>query len=122
MKRIFPMILLFALLLWRGITLAAHAPDRFGALLVVGFVVQVALQAVLNMAVVTNTTPNTGISLPFFSSGGTSLLILLCEMGIILSISRAGNAQNAARSKRSHEELARRMNPQRRTHKALHSN
>ena len=58
----------------------------------------------------------------FFSSGGTSLLILLCEMGIILSISRAGNAQNAARSKRSHEELARRMNPQRRTHKALHSN
>ena len=60
--------------------------------------------------------------LPFFSSGGTSLLILLCEMGIILSISRAGNAQNAARSKRSHEELARRMNPQRRTHKALHSN
>ena len=115
-------ILLFALLLWRGITLAAHAPDRFGALLVVGFVVQVALQAVLNMAVVTNTIPNTGISLPFFSSGGTSLLILLCEMGIILSISRAGNAQNAARSKRSHEELARRMNPQRRTHKALHSN
>lgn len=60
-------ILLFALLLWRGITLAAHAPDRFGALLVVGFVVQVALQAVLNMAVVTNTIPNTGISLPFFS-------------------------------------------------------
>lgn len=60
------MILLFALLLWRGITLAAHAPDRFGALLVVGFVVQVALQAVLNMAVVTNTIPNTGISLPFF--------------------------------------------------------
>ena len=59
-------ILLFALLLWRGITLAAHAPDRFGALLVVGFVVQVALQAVLNMAVVTNTIPNTGISLPFF--------------------------------------------------------
>ena len=52
-------ILLFALLLWRGVTLAAHAPDRFGALLVVGFVVQVALQAVLNMAVVTNTIPNT---------------------------------------------------------------
>ena len=72
-------ILLFALLLWRGITLAAHAPDRFGALLVVGFVVQVALQAVLNMAVVTNTIPNTGISLPFFSSGGTSLMMLLGE-------------------------------------------
>ena len=81
-------ILLFALLLWRGVTLAAHAPDRFGALLVVGFVVQVALQAVLNMAVVTNTIPNTGISLPFFSSGGTSLMMLLGEMGIVLSVSR----------------------------------
>ena len=61
---------------------------RFGALLVVGFVVQVALQAVLNMAVVTNTIPNTGISLPFFSSGGTSLMMLLGEMGIVLSVSR----------------------------------
>ena len=81
-------ILLFSALLWRGITLAAHAPDRFGALLVVGFVVQVALQAVLNIAVVTNTIPNTGISLPFFSSGGTSLMMLLGEMGIVLSISR----------------------------------
>ena len=81
-------ILLFALLLWRGITLAAHAPDRFGALLTVGFVVQVALQAVLNIAVVTNTIPNTGISLPFFSSGGTSLMMLLGEMGIVLSVSR----------------------------------
>ena len=79
---------LFVLLLWRGITLAAHAPDRFGALLVVGFTVQVALQAVLNMAVVTNTIPNTGISLPFFSSGGTSLMMLLGEMGIVLSVSR----------------------------------
>ena len=72
----------------RGVTLAAHAPDRFGALLVVGFVVQVALQAVLNIAVVTNTIPNTGISLPFFSSGGTSLMMLLGEMGIVLSVSR----------------------------------
>ena len=76
------------LLLWRGITIAAHAPDRFGALLVVGFTVQVALQAVLNVAVVTNTIPNTGISLPFFSSGGTSLMMLLGEMGIVLSVSR----------------------------------
>ena len=79
---------LFVLLLWRGITLAAHAPDRFGALLVVGFTVQVALQAVLNMAVVTNAIPNTGISLPFFSSGGTSLMMLLGEMGVVLSVSR----------------------------------
>ena len=81
-------VLLFSLLLLRGVTLAAHAPDRFGALLVVGFVVQVALQAVLNIAVVTNTIPNTGISLPFFSSGGTSLMMLLGEMGIVLSVSR----------------------------------
>ena len=79
---------LFVLLLWRGIAIAAKAPDRFGALLVVGFVVQVALQAVLNVAVVTNTIPNTGISLPFFSSGGTSLMMLLGEMGIVLSVSR----------------------------------
>ena len=79
---------LFVLLLWRGIAIADKAPDRFGALLVVGFVVQVTLQAVLNVAVVTNTIPNTGISLPFFSSGGTSLMMLLGEMGIVLSVSR----------------------------------
>ena len=83
-------ILLFSLLLLRGVTLAAHAPDRFGALLVVGFVVQVALQAVLNIAVVTNTIPNTGISLPFFSSGGTSLILLLAEMGVMVNIGRNG--------------------------------
>ena len=86
-------VLLFVLLLWRGITIAAHAPDRFGALLVVGFTVQVALQAVLNVAVVTNTIPNTGISLPFFSSGGTSLMMLLGEMGIVLSVSRQADAR-----------------------------
>ena len=75
-------ILLFVLLLLRGITIAVNAPDKFGALLTVGFTVQVVMQAVLNMAVVTNTIPNTGISLPFFSSGGTSLMMLLGEMGI----------------------------------------
>ena len=79
---------LFLLLLLRGVYLAVRARDRFGALLVVGFVVQVILQAVLNIAVVTNTIPNTGISLPFFSSGGTSLMMLLGEMGIVLSVSR----------------------------------
>ena len=81
-------IALFVLLLLRGITLAVRAPDRFGGLLVVGFVVQVAMQAALNIAVVTNTIPNTGISLPFFSSGGTSLMMLLGEMGVVLSVSR----------------------------------
>ena len=84
-------LVLFFLLLWRGLVIAVRAPDKFGALLVVGFVVQVALQAVLNIAVVTNTIPNTGISLPFFSSGGTSLMMLLGEMGIVLSVSRQGS-------------------------------
>ena len=85
-------IFLFLLLLLRGITLAVRARDKFGALLVVGFVVQVVLQAILNIAVVTNPIPNTGISLPFFSSGGTSLLMLLGEMGIVLSVSRQTDA------------------------------
>ena len=82
---------LFLALLLRGLIIATHAADKFGALLCVGFVVQVVMQAVLNVAVVTNTIPNTGISLPFFSSGGTSLMMLLGEMGIVLSVSRQGN-------------------------------
>ena len=81
-------ILLFLALFLRGMSIAVRARDKFGALLVVGFVTQVILQAVLNIAVVTNTIPNTGISLPFFSSGGTSLMMLLGEMGIVLSVSR----------------------------------
>ena len=81
-------ILLFLALFLRGMSIAVRALDKFGALLVVGFVTQVILQAVLNIAVVTNTIPNTGISLPFFSSGGTSLMMLLGEMGIVLSVSR----------------------------------
>ena len=83
-------LVLFVLLLLRGMVIAAHAPDKFGALLVVGFTVQVTLQAILNVAVVTNTIPNTGISLPFFSSGGTSLVMILGEMGIVLAVSRRG--------------------------------
>lgn len=81
-------ILLFCLLVWRGFTIAMHSPDKFGSLLAIGLVFQVGLQAMLNIWVVTNTIPNTGISLPFFSYGGTSLLILLAEMGIVLSVSR----------------------------------
>ena len=81
-------ILLFVLLVWRGFVIAMRAPDKFGSMLAVGFTAQVGLQAVLNIAVVTNTIPNTGISLPFFSYGGTSLMMLLMQMGIILSISR----------------------------------
>lgn len=79
---------LFIAFLWRGIVIAQKAPDTFSKLVVVGIVSKVAIQAVLNMAVVTNTIPNTGISLPFFSYGGSSLLMLLLEMGIVLSISR----------------------------------
>ncbi|XOQ43968.1 MAG: Peptodoglycan polymerase FtsW/RodA/SpoVE [Clostridium sp.] len=81
-------IILFAMLIWRGINISLHAKDKFGMLLGIGIVVQVGLQVILNIAVVTNTIPNTGISLPFFSYGGTSLVILLAEMGIVLSISR----------------------------------
>ena len=83
-------VALFLLLLLRGMSIAVRARDKFGALLVVGFVVQVTLQAILNMAVVTNTIPNTGISLPFFSSGGTSLILLLAEMGVVVNIGRNG--------------------------------
>lgn len=86
-------VVLFLLLFLRGMSIAVRARDKFGALLAVGFVVQVVLQAVLNIAVVTNTIPNTGISLPFFSSGGTSLLMLLGEMGIVLSVSRQADAK-----------------------------
>lgn len=86
-------ILLFCLLLWRGFTIAMHAGDKFGSLLAIGLTFQVALQAMLNIWVVTNTIPNTGISLPFFSYGGTSLFILLCEMGIVLSVSRGANIE-----------------------------
>ena len=82
-------ILLFALLVWRGFTIAMRAPDKFGSLLAIGLTFQVGLQAMLNIWVVTNTIPNTGISLPFFSYGGTSLIILLAEMGIVLSVSRS---------------------------------
>lgn len=84
-------ICLFAILVWRGFTIAMRAADKFGSLLAIGLTFQVGLQAMLNIWVVTNTIPNTGISLPFFSYGGTSLLILLAEMGIVLSVSRSAN-------------------------------
>lgn len=81
-------ILLFAALVWRGFTLAMKAPDKFGSMLIIGLTAQVGLQAALNMAVVTNLIPNTGISLPFFSYGGTSLVMLLAQMGVVLGVSR----------------------------------
>ena len=81
-------IILFALLVWRGFVIAMRCRDRFGSLLAIGFTSQVGLQTILNIMVVTNTVPNTGISLPFFSYGGTALLMLLAQMGLVLSVSR----------------------------------
>lgn len=81
-------IALFALLVWRGFVIGMKAPDKFSSLLAIGLTAQVGLQVALNLAVVTNTIPNTGISLPFFSYGGSSLIMLLLQMGVVLSISR----------------------------------
>lgn len=86
-------ICLFLALLLRGIYVAYKAKDKFGAMLVVGVISQISIQAFLNIAVATNTIPNTGISLPFFSEGGTSLLMLLGEMGVVLSVSRYANLE-----------------------------
>ena len=79
---------LFTLVVIRGFKIAAKAPDKFSSLLVFGLIFKLALQVALNIAVVTNSMPNTGISLPFFSAGGTALALQIFEMGIILSISR----------------------------------
>ena len=84
----FLILLLFVLLVLRGFRIASHAPDRFSALVVYGISLKLALQTILNMAVVTNSMPNTGVSLPFFSSGGTFLAMQIFEMGIVLAISR----------------------------------
>lgn len=81
-------LLLFILLIWRFMVIANNAPDLFGALLVVGVMGHIAIQVILNVAVVTNTIPNTGISLPFISYGGSSVLFLLIEIGIVLSVGR----------------------------------
>ena len=81
-------ILLFILLCWRFMVIANNAPDLFGALLVVGVMGHIAIQVILNIAVVTNTIPNTGISLPFISYGGSSVMFLLIESGLVLSVAR----------------------------------
>ncbi len=85
----FAIIVLFVLLIWRFMIIANNAPDLFGALLVVGVMGHIAIQVILNIAVVTNTIPNTGISLPFISYGGTSVLFLLIEIGMVLSVGRS---------------------------------
>ena len=87
-------IILFALFIWRGILISIKAPDMFGSLIAVGITVMVGLQAIINIAVVTSSMPNTGIPLPFFSYGGTSLLILLSSVGVLLNISRAAKVSS----------------------------
>lgn len=81
-------ILMFIMLLWRMMVIANNATDLFGAMLVVGVMGHIAIQAILNIAVVTNTIPNTGISLPFISYGGSSVMFLLVEIGLVLSVAK----------------------------------
>lgn len=82
-------IILFAIFIWRGIIIATKSKDLFGSLLAVGITSMIAIQVIINIAVVTSSMPNTGIALPFFSYGGTSLIMLLGCVGILLNISRS---------------------------------
>ena len=86
-------LVLFGLLVWRGITMSRKASDTFGKLLGIGLTAQVGLQVILNIFVITDWLPNTGISLPFFSYGGSSLIMLLAQMGVILSVSRSAKIE-----------------------------
>ncbi len=83
-------IALFMGLIFQGMYIAYNAPDLYGTLIALGITSQITWQVIFNIAVVTNTVPNTGISLPFFSSGGTSLVLLMAEMGVMLNIARQG--------------------------------
>ena len=87
-------ILLFMLIIWRMMVISNNAPDLFGSLLVVGVMSHIAIQVILNIAVVTNSIPNTGVILPFISYGGTSILILMCEIGLVLGVSRSIRLEN----------------------------
>ena len=82
------LILLFLILIWRFFVIATQARDLFGSLIATGAMAHMMIQVILNIAVVTNTIPNTGITLPFVSYGGTSVMFLLLEMGLVLSVSR----------------------------------
>ncbi len=84
------LLLLFLVLIWRFFLVSVHAPDLLGSLIAAGVMGHISIQVILNVAVVTNTIPNTGITLPFVSYGGTSILFLLAEMGLVLG--SAGNA------------------------------
>ncbi len=84
-------IALFAIFVWRGIVISMKAPDMFGSLMAIGITTLVGVQAIINIAVVTASIPTTGMALPFFSYGGTALVILLASVGVLLNISRAGS-------------------------------
>jgi len=86
-------LMLFLIFIWRGIRVALNAPDMFGCLVALGITSLIAVQSLFNVAVVTASVPPTGVSLPFFSSGGTSLLLFLYEVGILLNISRYSNIE-----------------------------
>ncbi len=88
-------IILFLLLIWRGFYIAKNAPSKFSSLMVMGIILQVAIQVFLNIGVVSGALPSTGVSLPFFSYGGSSLLILMAEMGIVLNVSRYSYTEKA---------------------------
>lgn len=85
----FLVIFLFVVLIWRLFVIANNAPDRFGAMLTVGIMAHIMIQVILNIAVVTNTIPNTGVTLPFISYGGTSILFLMAEIGLAMSVARS---------------------------------
>ena len=80
-------ILIFMFMIYRFMVIAGNAPDLMGAMIVIGVMAHIAIQVILNIAVVTNTIPNTGVTLPFISYGGTSVMFLMLEMGMVLSVS-----------------------------------
>ena len=84
-------VILFMIFIWRGIVISMRAKDLYGSLVAIGITTLIAIQAILNIAVVTNSVPNTGMSLPFFSYGGTALVLLLANVGILLNISRSSS-------------------------------
>ena len=94
-------IILFVLMIWRLMVIATNAADMYGSFLVIGIMIHISLQVVLNIAVVTNTIPNTGVTLPFISYGGTAVSILLVEMGLALSVSRGIRLEDTSVTERN---------------------
>jgi cell division protein FtsW len=91
-------MILFIMLIWRFILVAGNALDLYGALIVTGVITHISVQVVLNIAVVTNTIPNTGVTLPFISYGGSSVIILLAEIGIVLSVAKGSGKRFSFKS------------------------